>query len=254
MLDKLLQKILPDNMRTLVKNSLRSSFDIEKRIYFSQFGEDAVLQSYYMEKAYRAHPPQSWRESLNPKIENGFYVDIGAYEPKKFSNTYWFYRKGWSGINIDAFPGSMIQFNRLRPRDINIEALISDSNEELDFYTWGESCGVNTLDPDYAKEWELKLDQSPKLFRLHPQRLDDILNKHLPVDRSISFMNIDTEGHEIEVLRSNNWERYRPELLVIELLMNDIERILNSELALFMANIGYSLYSWVKPTTIWLRN
>ena len=56
---------------------------------FSQEGEDLVLARIFEGK------------------KNGFYVDIGAHHPTRFSNTHYFYRRGWSGINIDAMPGSM---------------------------------------------------------------------------------------------------------------------------------------------------
>ena len=51
----------------------------------------------------------------------GFYVDVGAHHPRRYSNTYLFYKRGWRGINIDAAPGSMKSFSKTRPRDINLE-------------------------------------------------------------------------------------------------------------------------------------
>ena len=61
------------------------------------------------------------RALLWEKHDKGFYVDVGAHHPFRFSNTYLFYTQGWSGINIDATPGSMKAFNKYRPRDINLE-------------------------------------------------------------------------------------------------------------------------------------
>ena len=49
------------------------------------------------------------------------FIDVGAHHPMRFSNTYLFYKKKWKGINIDPLPGSMKLFNKLRPRDINLE-------------------------------------------------------------------------------------------------------------------------------------
>lgn len=78
-------------------------------------------------------------------VENGFYVDVGAHHPKRFSNTFYFYKKGWSGINIDAMPGSMSLFNKIRPRDINIEAAVSNEKEEVIFYIFNE-VALNTFE------------------------------------------------------------------------------------------------------------
>ena len=72
-------------------------------VFYSQQGEDIIL-----------HRMFEWQEQ-------GFYIDVGAHHPTRFSNTYKFYKRGWTGINVDAMPGSMTAFNRLRPKDINIE-------------------------------------------------------------------------------------------------------------------------------------
>ena len=61
---------------------------------------------------------------------------------------------------------------------------------------------------------------------LSTQRLDQVLDKNLPKGQFIDFMTIDTENHNLEVLRSNNWEKYRPTFIVVEL--DDIERNLES--------------------------
>jgi len=65
---------------------------------YSQDGEDVVLASFYE----------------NMKNYRGFYVDIGAHHPVRFSNTWMFYKNGWKGINIDPTPGSMKAFNVIR--------------------------------------------------------------------------------------------------------------------------------------------
>mgnify|MGYP001334584774 CR=1 FL=1 len=68
----------------------------------------------------------------------GFYIDVGAHHPKRFSNTYLFYKRGWSEINIDAMPGSMKIFDKQRPRDINIEKPVSNEKKIMDFYIFNE--------------------------------------------------------------------------------------------------------------------
>jgi len=88
---------------------------------WSQEGEDLILSRYF--------------ENLKA---NGFYVDVGAHHHLRFSNTYKFYKQGWYGINIDAMPGSMDLFNRLRPRDINLEKSVSDSKQIMTYYAFNE--------------------------------------------------------------------------------------------------------------------
>src|ERR1041385_1053171 len=120
MAEKFLKKILPRRLyRSLleIKDELTTGHAIKS---YSQEGEDMILKRIFDEK------------------KNGFYVDVGAYHPKRFSNTYYFYKKGWRGINIDAMPGSRKAFRRQRPRDINVESPISDKHETLTYYAFDE--------------------------------------------------------------------------------------------------------------------
>ena len=51
----------------------------------------------------------------------GFYVDVGAHDPAKYSNTKLFYDAGWRGLNVDPRPGMKAAFDAARPRDVNVE-------------------------------------------------------------------------------------------------------------------------------------
>lgn len=109
MLKSLLKTILPHR----TQNLLRAYRDLHITRFasksYAQQGEDLIL-----------------REILN-YASTGFYVDVGAHHPFRFSNTYLFYKQGWRGINIDAMPGSMTLFHRFRPRDINIECGVANN-------------------------------------------------------------------------------------------------------------------------------
>ena len=98
------RNLVPDSVKQFLVYSDEVEFG---RLSFSQYGEDLVLGSLLAKK-------------------EGFYVDVGSYDPIRFSNTYYFYRQGWRGINIDPMPGSKKIFDDRRPRDINIEVGISD--------------------------------------------------------------------------------------------------------------------------------
>lgn len=79
-----------------------------KEISYSQSGEDRALYRYF------------------ERQDNGFYVDVGAHHPFRFSNTCIFYARGWRGINIDAMPQSMALFRKYRKNDINLEVAIGN--------------------------------------------------------------------------------------------------------------------------------
>lgn len=73
-------------------------------------------------------------EKIFENKQKGFFVDVEVLHPKRSSNTYFFYKQGWRRINIDARPGSMKLFDKLRKRDINLEIAVSDIREELKFF------------------------------------------------------------------------------------------------------------------------
>src|SRR3989304_3055726 len=102
------------------------------RVSFAQEGEDLLLVSLFEGQA------------------SGFYVDVGAHHPRRYSNTLALYSKGWNGINIDAMPGSMRPFQEARPRDINLELAISDERRVLTYYEFNEPA-LNGFDPELAR-------------------------------------------------------------------------------------------------------
>ena len=86
------------------------------------------------------------------RLEGGFYVDVGAFHPFRFSNTALLHlHKGWCGVNIDASPEAIALFNVHRPNDINILAAVSDEETELEFVTFNKG-NVNSLDPGTIKD------------------------------------------------------------------------------------------------------
>jgi FkbM family methyltransferase len=215
---------LPKSIKRLIENELRSQ-DYYKFLNssFSQEGEDLILSRFFELKS------------------NGFYVDVGAYHPIRFSNTYKFYLMGWRGINIDAMPGSMRIFDEIRPDDINLEIPISDNTETLTYYIFNEPA-LNTFSPSEAsKKDDLGNFKIVRKEQLSTQRLDTILDEHLPKDRHIDFLTIDVEGLDFKVLKSNNWDKYKPDIVLLEDLQSDIERAINSEIYNFMKLKGYKL-------------
>lgn len=76
---------------------------------------------------------------LFSSTSNGFFVDVGAHHPFRFSNTYLLYKKGWNGINIDPNAESISLLNRYRSRDKNIQIAVSEVNEKVWYFSFKES-------------------------------------------------------------------------------------------------------------------
>jgi len=222
---KIIKKIIPYKYHNSKFVNIINEFlrDIYNEATYSQEGEDRILLRIF------------------ENTENGFYVDIGAHHPKRFSNTYIFYKKGWKGINVDAMAGSMIKFNRLRPKDINIEAAISDEHSEINYYSFKEAA-LNTIDERSATELQ-KNNELIDIIKTKTRRLSEILDKHLPPNQTINFLTIDVEGVDFNVLKSNNWNKYKPNYIIVEIKDNNIETLINHKIAQYLKQKKYIIFA-----------
>ncbi len=162
----------------------------------------------------------------------GFYVDVGAHHPYRFSNTYWAYAKEWKGINIEPNTDVIQLFNKVRSRDININCGISNEKRIMKYYRFEEPA-FNTFD-----ENEFRGIRIPKeSIDVEVRTLKSILAEYR-VD-NIDFMNIDVEGMEMQVLQSNDWERYRPSYILIEQKNISAQELVKSNIYKYLRNFGY---------------
>ena len=230
---KFLPKVIKEKIVDF-RNNILDGYGLKS---YSQEGEDMILRR------------------LFEKQELGFYVDVGAHHPKRFSNTYFFYKNGWRGINIDAMPGSMVAFHKFRPRDINIEKPISDKKQILTYYAFNEPA-LN----GFSKELSEKRDDLAvtgyfiKFTRdIETTTLEDILDSNLPQNQIIDFLSIDVEGLDFMVLKSNNFEKYKPRVILVEILESSLSQIYNSEIARYLKLYNYSIYAKSINTVIFIN-
>jgi len=179
-------------------------------------------------------------------------VDIGAHHPSRFSNTFYFYKRGWRGINIDAQPGSMRVFRLTRPRDINLEIAISDKNETLEFHLFKEPL-LNSANKELVESRRRVLGEhrnENNVFCVRAVTLESVLDSFLPSDVFIDFMSIDVEGLDLNVLRSNNWEIYRPNYVLVEVLGGDLQSLALTDIGEFLLGVGYEPVSKLVHTVV----
>ncbi len=180
----------------------------------------------------------------------GFYVDIGAFHPVQFSNTWFFYKRGWRGINVDASLAAVNALAQKRPRDINLQRLIGRDQQDVTFYEF-EQRELNTCLASELPSIKKYHGQVPlRKTRMTTVSLARLLDEHLPAGTVIDFMNIDTEGADEMVLRSNNWEKYRPRFLVVERHLS-FEDFYRSELYGYLRGLQYQLCAFCKHAFIW---
>lgn len=196
---------------------LKSSVNRKFRESYAQSGEDMILSTIFGNR------------------KDGVYVDVGANNPFFQSNTHFFYKKGWRGINIDALPGSMNQFKRIRSKDINLEIPISDKEETLVYYMFSSSF-YNSFSPEQANTYRNLLIGTKEITT---KTLSQVFDKYLD-GRSIDFLTIDVEGWDLQVLKSNNWDKYSPKIILIEFFAEPNKDVCKSEIGIYLNSKGYS--------------
>lgn len=192
--------------------------------YYSQFGEDVFLKSLFF------------------KQTTGYYIDIGAFHPISGSNTYMFYKMGWRGINIEPNPSMFKLLKKYRKKDININKAISFYKGEANFNINSVFSGI--MDKNYIYQ-----DRIQKKIKVDTDTLKNILSSHLTSVQSIDFMSIDCEGHDLNVLKSNDWELYRPRVIIVE----DHSMNINSEIDSFLKSKDYYYYCRIYLTKVFLE-
>lgn len=171
---------------------------MDKIISYAQNREDLILAGFFDDD------------------EIGFYVDIGANSPDIDSVTKLFYEKGWSGINIEPIPAYYEQLKKVRTRDKNLNVGISNKAGTLSLREY-EGTGLSTFSETLKNKYEVSPDyftEEYKDYSVKVYTLADVFSKNKV--KHISFMKIDVEGYEYNVLEANDWKLYRPEVICIE--------------------------------------
>lgn len=233
-------------MKSAVKNVL-PKIVIEKLIDFRE-----VCFDVFSVKSYSQEGEDLILKRLFENQEKGFYVDVGAHHPKRFSNTYIFYKRGWHGINIDAMPGSMNLFKRIRSRDLNIEIPISDKEENLTYYAFNEPA-LN----GFSKELSEQRDGVGNYYvefnkDIKTTTLEKVLDDNLSENQIIDFLTIDVEGFDYKVLKSINLDKYRPRVILVEMLGNSLMELADSDIYEFLERYNYVLYAKTVNTVFFI--
>lgn len=195
------------------------------KVHFSQTGEDAILLQ--LMETDGSNPP-------------GFYVDIGCFDPQNISNTYLFYGLGWNGINVDPNPNTIARFQKQRPRDTNVLAACGSHGGHLDYYSFSDG-QYNTLDSNRQAEVS-QVTTLQNVTKVEVCTLAALLDTFLPKDKTIDFLSVDVEGMDLEVLRSNDWCKFRPSFVVVEDLYSDsVATASLSPMTIFMESVDYEL-------------
>jgi len=148
--------------------------------------------------------------------KNGFYVDIGVNDPSVNNNTKRFYEKGWSGINIEPGVDSIKKFWIDRPRDINLNIGVGPVKGTLTFYQVIGDSSLSSFNINVAKKMASRFGLTIEEITIDVLKLTDVFEQFMK-GKIVDFMSVDAEGFDLEILQSNNWNKYRPTQIIVEI-------------------------------------
>ncbi len=190
---------------------------------FSQCGEDMLVANILQDLGHEGE----WT-----------YVDVGCFDPIQYSNTYFFSVRGGSGLVVDLNENHREAYRQFRPRDQFVRAAVSDSTEPVGIQAIGHPSDTVIFGaaPDSVET-------------MIPVPLGTVLHDHWPKGKRISFLDVDCEGHDLGVLRSNDWESFRPWVVLVE----DFQKSFGTkgtDIEQFMKSKGYSRTARIRVASL----
>lgn len=148
----------------------------------------------------------------------GYFVEVGANDPKERSQTWHLEQQGWSGVLVEPQPDLAAQLRALRKAKVFEAACSSPENagRSLPLHVAGplSSLDRHGMAPGATPE---------KVISVPVRTLDSILDE-AGTPAAFDFLSIDVEGHELEVLRGFDIARWRPKLIMIEDHVADLSK------------------------------
>jgi len=187
---------------------------------WSQHGEDARLVF-----------------ELRDCLGDGYYVDVGANHPARLSNTYRLYNLGMRGICVEPNDLLCAMHQRYRPGDYIINTAVGSEHGFARFYEMSQHLFSTFSESDAKMRQESGVVKLLRVTFKPVFRLETILHHCVPEGRNkMALLSVDTEGWDEIVLRSNDWNRFRPRLVIVE--SNDEQAA--QSVASFMTEMGYA--------------
>lgn len=201
-------------LRTLAvaKRYVRAGADALRptKTSYSQYGEDVVV----------------WQGLANHDLSFGAYVEVGANQPTQISNTYLFYRHGYSGVLVEPNRDLISLLRRFRPRDIVIQMGCAKRPGILEFKHHRASV-LSTFVDDIPGDMRI----SSEFVAVLP--LDEVLSSlRLPW---IYYLSIDTEGFDLLVLEGAERSLEKTFFVSVECKENQLA------IDQFLADRGFSM-------------
>lgn len=171
------------------------------RHHYSQNGEDFLAWSL-----------------LGDRQGPGYFVEVGALDGRRFSNTLSFEEAGWSGICVEAHPDYFPLVRASRPGSTCIHAACCDKDGQSITFHANARGSLSAIEPFDQKWLSEKFGQFMQGFQQVqvPARTLTSMLRQCNAPHAIDLLSIDVEGNEMMVLAGLDLAEFHPRLVIIE--------------------------------------
>jgi hypothetical protein len=214
-------RLFPLSFGSFNRLNLSSEEKRNANISFSQFGEDLIIIRFL--------------RRLDPS--KGIYVDCGCFDPIAISNTLLLHKKGYKGINIDLDRDKIDKFNYHRPEDYNVVAALSSSKNKLKLLRYAGRATNRIVDLESIKTesiiGEIPIDEEI----IETCTMTEVIDASPFTNYEIHYLNVDCEGHDLDVLMGLDFSRYAPKVVSVEVHSEPSQDVIQE----FLVAQGYLL-------------
>jgi FkbM family methyltransferase len=205
--------------------------------FYSQYNQDKFILENYFQRNCLIHLPKGWsslgtintkhnKETLKLTRRDGYFVDIGAHDGVTFSNSKFFEELGWSGVCVEPNPSvfKKLKENRTSSTKCVMKAVSKEKKE--DNFTFiekinDENDNLNMLGgltdrftPNGITSIN-KIEKDP-LYRTTQIKVNTDIFSNIITNREIDYLSIDTEGNELDILQTIDFNDYRIKMITVE--------------------------------------
>lgn len=184
-------------------------------------------------------------------IRNPFFVEVGANDGRVVSTTYGLMLDGWRGLCIEPHPGIFEKLRKTIEPFPGVKAVCCAASPERGklrlFLGKDDPHGVYSTISSEDSEW-YRAHRAESFVMVDGKPLSDILTEN-DVPAEFALLLVDTEGMDLEVLRTLDFQNYRPQLIVTE----DYTPKNDTKFAL-LESLQYRLLRRVGCNTFWLED
>ena len=184
-------------------------------------------------------------------VKQPSYLDIGAWLPQAGNNTYLFYGLGSRGVLIEPNVAMIPELKAYRPGDIVLNVGIGITEQkEADYYCltvdqW------NTFDKEEAERRvagsRAKIE---KVVKMPLVPINKVIEENFQ-GKAPDFISIDVEGLDVAIMKTLDFQRFRPKLICAETLVA-LTFKMETAMTEFLSEKGYEARAVTFPNTLYV--